>query len=149
MIGSLNSTNYLKPVGYLNKIKIFFKKHHSADIKTQYEIYRVRAFDLHIDFKSSGKAIYKYDGIQFETFSIYDTLNFLEKKGDTFVRIALEDDKMSKEKEKKFYDYCKIIEKLYSNIVFFGGYRTCDIKQIYKFNNYFNSKYIKWISRLK
>lgn len=149
MKGSLNSTNYLKPYGFFNKIKLFFKNHHTADIQVQYNIYGIRVFDLHIDFTYTGRAFYRYDGVTYETFSIYDVLNFLEKKGDTIVCITLEDKFKSHKKEVRFKEYCKVIEKLYPNIKFFGGNRAHDMKSLYKFKNFFNSKKIDWYSKLK
>ena len=149
MKGSLNSTNYLTPFGLLNKIKAHFKKRHTASIEEQYEIYGVRAFDLHIDFTKRNKAVYKYDGIQYETFSIYSCLNFLNKKGDAKVRIVLEDETFNAEKEIRFNEYCSIIEKIYKDIEFFGGYREEDRKTLYKFKHIYVPIKIKWYDILR
>jgi hypothetical protein len=107
MKGSLNTMDYLEPHGFINKIKSHFRKHKTASIQTQYDVYNVRAFDLHIDFTDTGKAYFKYCGVAYETFSIYEVLNYLNKKGDTQVRMVFE----GKDKENRFREYCNIIVK--------------------------------------
>ena len=136
--------NYLKPCGFLNNLKCYFRKHHTADIRTQYEIYSIRTFDFHIDFTNTDRAYFKYDGISYETFSVYEVLNYLNKKGDTQVRIVFE----GKNKDARFCSYCAIIEKIYPNIYFFGGYRAHDLKELYSFKkNYITTK-IDWYESL-
>jgi len=149
MKGSLNSTNYLVPFGFLNKIKAFFKKRHTASIEEQYEIYGVRAFDFHIDFTKNNRAIFKYDGIPYDTFSIYSCLNYLNKKGNAKVRMVLEDDSFKAEKEARFNEYCSVIEKIYKDIEFFGGYREEDRKTLYKFKHIYVPIKIKWYDILR
>lgn len=147
MKGSLNTMTYLKPYGFFSKIKLFFKNHHTADIQVQYEIYNVRTFDFHIDFTKSGRAFFRYDGIPYETFSVYNQLNYLNKKGDTQVRIVLEGE--GEWKERKFCEYCTILEKIYKDIRFFGGYREHDKRQLFAFKNHFILSKIDWCNNLK
>ena len=149
MKGSLNSTNYLMPFGRINRIKAFFKKRHTANIEDQYNIYGIRVFDFHIDFTGNNRAIYRYDGIPYETFSIYTHLNFLNKKGDTKVRIVLEDDSNKEIKESRFINYCVILEKIYKDIEFFGGYREKDGKILYKFKHLYIPNKVYWYDKLK
>ena len=143
MKGSLNTMNYLKPYGFINRLKAIFKKRHTADIKTQYEIYRIRTFDFHIDFTKNEKAYFKYDGIPYETFSVYEHLNYLNRKGNTQVRLVFEGTN-----DKKFHEYCSLVEKLYKDIRFFGGYREKDLKIIYKFDNAPIISDITWYKQL-
>lgn len=148
MKGSLNTMNYLKPIGFFNKIKAFFSPHHGADIKTQYEIYSIRAFDFHIDFNSNGKAYFRYNGIPYKTYSIYHLLNYLNKRGDACVRMVLDCEDKSVDKETRFYDYCSTIEKIYGKIHFFGGYRENDFRTIYKFKSLHLDRKIDWYYKL-
>lgn len=131
--GSLNTMNYLEPIGFLNKIKAFFKRRHDADICVQYSIYNVRAFDIHVNFNASGKPYFEYDSIPYQTTSIYKMMNFLDKNNDVYVKVVLEGN--SVKNEEQFYNYCSTIERIYQNIHFFGGYRKKDSKVIYEFNN--------------
>ena len=149
MKGSFNKMTYLRPCGFMNRIRCFFKKHHTADIYVQYEIYNIRTFDLHIDFTRTNRSQFKYDGIPYETFSVYEVLNFLEKKGDTQVRLVFESGKHETDKEKKFCEYCNVLEKIYKNIHFFGGYRECDSRQLYAFKNPYILSKIDWCYNLK
>lgn len=136
--------NYLKPYGFLNNLKCHFRKRHTADIRTQYEIYSIRTFDFHIDFTKTDRAYFKYDGISYETFSVYEVLNYLNKKGDTQVRIVFE----GKNKVARFCSYCAIIERIYPKIHFFGGYRAYDLKELYSFKNSYITSKIDWYERL-
>ena len=145
--GSLNSMNYLKPCGFINRIKHFFKKHHYADITVQYDVYNIRAFDLHIDFDKNGKAFFKYDNIAYETDSVYNVFNYLEKKKkDVYVNIIFEG--KGESKEKRFNNFCYNIERIYSNINFFGGYSEKSSKVVYLFKKNYIAKKIYWCKRL-
>jgi hypothetical protein len=137
MIGSLKSMSFLgKHKTWKNPFSWFNKKVQIVNIKEQYEKYNVRAFDMHLTFVGkSKKAVFIYDGISYETFSIYEYLNYLNNVGNAYVRIVLEADKDSIDLETRFYEYCSIIESIYQKIKFFGGYRESDSKLIYKFEN--------------
>lgn len=137
MIGSLKSMSFLGAnKTWKNPFLWRSKKTQIVDIKEQYEKYNVRAFDMHLTFVGkSKKAIFAYDGIIYETFSIYEYLNYLNNVGNAYVRVVLDADKKSIELETRFYEYCSIIESIYQKIKFFGGYRESDFKLIYKFKN--------------
>ena len=147
MKGSLSTMNYLEPKGFFNKLLAFFKSRHTASLETQYNIYGARAFEFRIDFDKNGKAFFKYGGIEYLTDSIYSYLNYLDGKGNVMVKILLEDDSKNVEKEKKFNEYCSAIEKIYQNIAFTGGYRTYDLKLIYRFKYVIYSESIDWIEK--
>lgn len=149
MIGSLHTMNFLKPYGFLNKLKLFFKNRNSASLEVQYGLYNVRAFDFHIDFTKTNKAIFKYDGMPYETFSIYNYLNYLNAKKDTVVQISLEDMSLSSEKEARFKEYCSIIENIYKNITFIGGFRVNDKKKLYEFKRFYPNSKIVWCKNFK
>ncbi len=136
MIGSLNSMSFLKPHNLYDKILSIFRKTQKVNIKEQYEKYNVRAFDFHIAFIGKyKKAIFKYNNVSYKTFSVYEALNYLNKKENAYVRFVLEADYDDIRAETRFYDYCGIVETIYHGIKFFGGYRECDLKEIYHFKN--------------
>ena len=142
MLGSFHSMSYLKAHKFKYRLINWLKRAQTVDIFKQYEECGIRAFDLHIYFlNKNGKAIFKYGNIEYNTFSIFEILNYLNSKSNIFVRIVLEDlgEHMTVDGrimlEKRFINYCQMIESIYKNIVFFGGYRECDSKQLYKFKN--------------
>lgn len=142
MIGSLHTMSYLEPHNSFKNLIARFKRTQKINIVEQYEKYNVRAFDFHLYFVGSkGRAIFKYGCIEYETFSIFEVLNYLNTKNDVYVRIVLEDNGESISNdyrtnlEKRFIEYCKMITSVYNNINFFGGYREHDSKQIYKFKS--------------
>ncbi len=134
MVGSLNSMSFLKPYGGINNFFNRFKKVQVKNIEQQYENYDVRAFDFHIAFVSNyKKAIFRYGCVDYDTFSVYEYLNYLNKKGDTYVRFVLEESSHNEKAEKRFCEYCEIIKTIYKGVKFFGGYRECDKKQLFNF----------------
>jgi hypothetical protein len=137
MIGSLNSMSFLgSKKNWKNPFSWFKKKAQIVDIKEQYEKYNVRAFDMHLSFVGNNKkAVFTYDGVSHETFSVYEYLNYLNNRENTYVRVVLEADENSVALETRFHEYCSIIESIYPNIIFFGGYRESDSKLIYHFKN--------------
>ena len=142
MIGSLHTMSYLEPHSAFGRFIARFKRTQKVNILEQYEKYNVRAFDLHLYFVGNkGRAIFKYGGIEYQTFSVYEILNYLNSKENVYVRIVLEDNGeiIAEENrqllEKRFAEYCKIIDSIYPNMKFFGGYREYDFKQIYQFKD--------------
>lgn len=144
--GSLHTMNYLKPKGFIGNFKAFFRKGHFADIEVQYDLYNVRAFDLHVAFTHSGKPYFSYNGISYKSPSIYKILNFLDRNNDVYVRIVLEGDGVRNEEH--FYNFCSILEQIYKNMHFFGGYREKDSKIIYLFKGCGFMPKINWYRRL-
>ena len=136
MIGSLNSMTFLKPFSIWKKPFAWLNRCQVAGIEAQYELYNVRAFDLHIYFVGEKeRAIFKHGNVEYYTFSIFEILNYLDKKGDVYVRLVLEEDCDDKSQsiERRFKSYCKNVETIYKNTKFFGGYRECDSFVLYNF----------------
>ena len=136
-IGSNYSMTYLKPTRWWMNLLLPIYRHQSVSIFDQYEMYGVRYFDLRITFdETTGHAVFKSVKVTFRTFSLYEILNFLDRRGDTFVRFSLEEDSEKEPvKAEKFAKLCRIIEEIYQNIVFFGGMSTVDGKLLYSFKN--------------
>ena len=79
---------------------------------------------------------------RYSIFSLNEILSYFNKKGDVTVRISFEatlsdliNDSEYSRIEEKFIKICKIIETIYPNINYFGGYRRCDNKVLYKFRH--------------
>jgi hypothetical protein len=158
MIGSINSMSYLEPHKWWKWPLVWFRRTQKVSVQEQYERYNVRAFDLHVYFnKSHDRTIFKYGNIEYETFSVYETLNYFNNQGDCYARIVLEETSLKgkrdeiNDRERKFYDYCSKIELIYPDIKFFGGYRECDYRKIYRFRNDFpdNVMFYERVDKLK
>lgn len=148
-LGSHNTMTYLKPrKWYLYPFR-FLARCQSKNIVDQY-MSGVRWFDLRIAFNKHCNPYFRH-GLMSYKGDVFKTLDYLDFKKDTIVRILLEKD------SPLYYDFCKHIEEKYSNIKFYGGKRKSDWKQIYKFKDIPefsieecyssapNSKY-KWLS---
>ena len=91
ILGSHNSWTYLKPKKWWMKVIKFTAKCQKYDIKTQYERYGVRCFDLRIKFVDDepviahGPVQYKYDLNE-----LVEDLKYLNEKGDVYLRILHE-----------------------------------------------------------
>ena len=72
---------------------------------------------------------------------VYEFLHYLNGKKDTYVRIILEEDNLSKReknsawKEILFDKFCSSIESLFTNVYFFGGRRKYDWVRIHDFKH--------------
>lgn len=140
-IGSNNSLTYLRPSSWWSKIFRYFGKCQSATYQEQYEYCGVRLFDLRLYADKHCHIIAKYGSHKYSIFSLYEILNYLDKKGDVTIRITFEayvDDILGdveyRRIEEKFIQICNVIETIYPNIKYFGGYRAYDKKKLYVFN---------------
>ena len=114
ILGSHNSWSYLPVESWWMHLLKFTAKCQSVDIKTQYEKYGIRCFDLRLQFNygipviAHGIIKYKYTFRQLSS-----DLNFLNSKGDCTVRVMLE---TRDEKDyitaniSKFKYYCRLFE---------------------------------------
>lgn len=118
MIGSHNSWSYLKPTKWWMRLFAFTAKCQTYDIKTQYNDYGVRMFDLRIRFDEDGSPIichglmeYKYD-----ITDLYSDLNWLDSQEDVTIRYLLElrgnycnTEEWQREQFIKFYENAKFL----------------------------------------
>lgn len=118
MIGSHNSWSYLKPTKWWMRLFAFTAKCQTYDIKTQYNDYGVRMFDLRIRFDENGSPIichglteYKYD-----ITDLYSDLNWLDSQEDVTIRYLLElrgnycnTEEWQREQFIKFYENTKFL----------------------------------------
>ena len=160
LIGSNNSLTYLRPSSWWSKIFKWFGRCQSSTYIEQYEYCGVRLFDLKLYADEHCHIIIKNGKYKYSIFSLFEILNYLNKKGDATVNISFDaslDDVTSDVEydriEDKFLHMCKIIETVYPNIQFLGGRRTYDKKVMYLFENervngipiIINKSYNSWI----
>lgn len=141
-IGTHNSLTYLTPKTWWGKLLKFTARCQAVDYKKQYEL-GARVFDIRIYYDNELNTEIRHGRIAYNTpYSVLHNLfEFLNKKGDCYVRIIFEEDVFAKndplltDKETEFIGDCQYFEKCYKNIKFFGGYRKYDEHVLYKFDN--------------
>lgn len=141
-IGTHNSLTYLTPKKWWQKLIKFTAKCQEVNYEKQYEL-GARVFDVRLWYDDDMKMEIRHGRISYKIgyTILFRMLDFLEEKGDCYVRIICEEDSFAKndpiaiDKEKCFIDDCKYIELLYNNIKFFGGNRKYDWKVLYNFEN--------------
>lgn len=138
-VGSHNTMSYLKPTGFWSRTFRFMTRCQRKTYKEQYFEYGARVFDLRLFFNDSGRCYFKHDAVEFETFSVFEVLDFFNRQGNCTVRILLEETKAESKKrniefiEGRFKTICHIIEETYQFVKFFGGERKFDWQKLYEF----------------
>lgn len=142
LIGSNNSLTYLRPSSWRSRVFKWFGECQSSTYIQQYEYCGVRLFDLRLYADEHCHIIVRNRNFRYSIFSLYEILSYFNKKGDVTVRISFEatlsdliNDSEYSRIEEKFVQICKIIESIYPNINYFGGYRSYDNKVLYKFRH--------------
>lgn len=139
-IASHNSWTFLKPKSWWMYLIRRIAKCQEVDIKTQYNEYNVRLFDLRILFNLDGYPEITHGFVKYRC-SIADLYNYFEwlnKKGDTAVRILL--DTRSKQsydlyQRTMFRNWCSSLEYTFNNIKFCGGRNLYNWNIDYVFKN--------------
>lgn len=131
VIGSHNSWSYLPPKHWWLRPFAFMSKCQKVDIKTQYEKYSVRCFDLRITHTKDGKVqvahgflVYKIDFAQLKK-----DLKYLNYKGDCYVRVLHEVRRKSQYTEEavmNFRQFCEYVKNIYTNIKWWCGRNLYD-----------------------
>lgn len=125
ILGSHNSWSYLKPRKWWMKPFRFMARCQDVDIKTQYEKYGVRYFDLRINFDDDGLiVVHGFMEYKMTPFQLLDSLVWLDYKGDVYVRIVLDSRKKHLDKrtiEAIFVEMCQDFVKKYPHIRFCCG----------------------------
>lgn len=118
MIGSHNSWSYLKPTKWWMRLFAFTTKCQTYDIKTQYNDYGVRMFDLRIRFNEDGSPIICHGLTEYEydITDLYSDLNWLDSQEDVTIRYLLElrgnycnTEEWQREQFIKFYENAKFL----------------------------------------
>ena len=139
VLGSHNSWSYLRPKAWWLRPIRFIAKCQDADILNQYGEYNVRCFDLRVRFVDNklvvAHGIFQYD---IDEKKVYETLDWLDKCGDIYVRVIHEARKAkyhTPESVALFADFCSYIENRYKNIKFWCGKNLYDWTNDYTFRN--------------
>lgn len=141
-IGTHNSLTYLTPKKWWQKLIKFTAKCQEVNYEKQYEL-GARVFDVRLWYDDDLESEVRHGRIAYKggVDAFIGMLDFLEEKGDCYVRIICEEDFLAKnnplsiDKEKRFINMCRSFERAYKNIKFFGGNRKYDWKVLYNFEN--------------
>lgn len=139
IIGSHNSWSYATPKKWWMKLLRFTAKCQDADIKTQYEKYDVRCFDLRIREKE-GRLVIAHGLIEYDLniANLQEDLRYLNKKEDTYVRVILEirkERKVTTDQIVFFIKWCKKFKRYYPNITFWCGKVLSSYEEIFVFDS--------------
>ena len=138
--GSNNSFSYLNHDGWWNILTKWFNQYQTKDYKKQYLIYGIRTFDIGLAVNKQGKLVLRYDGNTYNFTHLYEAFDYFNKQGDVRVNVFLDEsfeERMNDNNEeiiRKFKEFCHNLEFMFPDIIFYGGYRKFDMKQIYTFN---------------
>ena len=139
LIGSNNSLTYLEPCCLWLKPLKYLGRCQSKGYDFQYLYWGVRVFDFRLYIDNNNHIIVKNGIYKYNVVSFYEILDFFNKRGDTTLIITLdtlnsnESEARIKAIERKFAETCKIIETIYENINFCGGYRRDNKEKLYSF----------------
>lgn len=138
--GSNNSFSYLNHDGWWNILTKWFNQYQTKDYKKQYLIYGIRTFDVGLAVNKQGRLVLRYDGSTYNFTHLYEAFDYFNKQGDVRVNVFLDEsfeERMNDNNDeiiRKFKEFCHNIEFMFPDIIFYGGYRKFDMKQIYTFN---------------
>lgn len=139
ILGSHNSWSYLPVRKWWMKPIAWIARCQSVDIKTQYEKYGVRCFDLRVRFNEYGLGVVAHGIVEYcyTASKIYEDLAWLNGKGDAYVRVIHEVRTARQYKNRQlnsFKYFCERIESDYKNIHFWCGRNLCTWGYDYHFN---------------
>lgn len=126
VIGSHNSWSYLPPRRWWMRPVAFMARCQRVDIRTQYEKYGVRCFDLRVRFDRYGLGVVAHGAVEYcHTASrIYEDLAWLDARGGCFVRVLHEvrsARQYRRHAEGLFRAFCARIESSYPHLRFWCG----------------------------
>ena len=101
LLGAHNSLSYLNPKSWIYRPFKFLARCQAVDYKRQYEEFGIRLFDLRIWYNRKLElevrhGLFVYD---IDENGVKEFLEYLNEKGDCYVRILLEEDNVSKRAE--------------------------------------------------
>lgn len=96
-------------------------------------------FDIRIRFTKSAQPIFAHGPIEFkgDVLTVLEDLDSWAQDGKVYMRIILESNSPMKDQDTQellFQEFCEYAIHKYTNIIFFGGNRKYDWKEIYKFD---------------
>lgn len=140
VLGSHNTWSYATPKKWWMKLIQFTAKCQKYDIKTQYEKYNSRCFDLRLRFDKDGNPMIVHGLIEYNVSQkrIEDDLTWINEKGDCIVRVLL-DTRNAKSYNafqiEHYKKYCEYLESEYKNIKFCEGRNLFTWNIDYDFKN--------------
>lgn len=146
ILGSHNSMSYMEPISKIGKLFRFNIRCQRKTVYEQYHEYGIRLFDLRLYFNEVGRGYFKSGKYMLDTYTIFQHLDFLNKQGDAYVRISLEESHKDHYKynadfvESRFMSICHTFEIMYPGITFFGGERTYDNTILHLFRSEYSYK---------
>lgn len=126
ILGSHNSWSYLPVKQWYLKPLAFTARCQNVDIKTQYEKYGVRCFDLRVRFTPTDGLIIAHGIIEYKYnyYNLIDDLAYLDSKGDCCIRV-LHETRNKKQytvySKNSFIDFCDYIKRTFNRIKFWCG----------------------------
>ena len=126
VIGSHNAWSYLPPKHWWLRPLAFTARCQNVDIKEQYEKYNVRCFDLRLLIDEDGNVDIAHGIMKYRIAidELLDDLQWLNDKGDCYVRVLHEARRKSQYTEQAkniFKFWCNQIESCFPNIRFWCG----------------------------
>ena len=138
VLGSHNTLSYLTPSKWYKRPFKWMAKCQNKSYDWQYDN-GVRLFDLRVRFSDWHELIVCHGNMEykFTQYNLKQFLRYLNRKKDCYLRVIYEvnnnKDILKNIKEYWFKDFCRNVEDTYKDVVFFGGNRKYDWKQIFKF----------------
>jgi hypothetical protein len=137
IIGSHNSWSYLPPKKWWMKLIAFTARCQSDNIVEQYTYDGVRCFDLRVRFKDD-KPIVAHGIIEYDISEkdLFESLEYLNLKGDVFVRILHEvrtKKQYTEEAVENFVDFIIKLQTRFTNIRFWCGKNLYNWETDYEF----------------
>lgn len=141
LLGSNNTMTYLSPSNWWAKIFRFIGKCQNLNYEDQYKYQGVRLFDIRLYVSPRNKHIVARNGkILYDLFSLFNVFSFFNKMGDVTVRVSLDitmEERMCNNDydaiKTKFISTCNMLETVYPDIMYIGGYKTYDKSRLYTF----------------
>lgn len=141
--GTHDSFTYLKPDSFWGWFALPFYRTQSKTLDEQLNDGWL-CIDMRITFDKDGcsKLAHGIVKLKSDPRFIYESIKRISEQQkrnkedgvkEMYVRVILEDTKVKKEHEELFRNFCEYIVEAYPNLIFFGGNRRCDWKQVYSF----------------
>ena len=124
ILGSHNSWSYLKPTKWWMRPFAFMAKCQDCDIKTQYEKYNVKLFDLRVRFDKKCKVILCHGMAEYSANNLLNDLKYLNDKGDVVIRYILDlrgNCKDELDQRNCFVEFLYTMQQKYPNLRFTCG----------------------------
>lgn len=143
--GTHDSFTYLKPRSFWGWFALPFYRTQSKTLDEQLNEGWL-CVDMRVTFDREGQVVFAHGIVKLKSDSklVRESLKRIsdqqkKNKNDLmdkmYVRVILEDTKVIEEHERLFKTFCNYIVDTYPNLIFFGGNRRCDWKQVYSFQN--------------